>query len=71
MIDKFKGKPVGLKSLAISVNEDPGTLEEVYEPFLIQKGFLIRTPRGREATELAYKKFGFSNINLEHSSLFE
>ncbi|HOJ38649.1 MAG TPA: Holliday junction branch migration DNA helicase RuvB [Ignavibacteriales bacterium] len=71
LIDKFKGKPVGLKSLAISVNEDPGTLEEVYEPFLIQKGFLIRTPRGREATELAYKKFGFSNINLEHSSLFE
>ncbi len=71
LIDKFNGKPVGLKSLAISVNEDPDTLEEVYEPFLIQKGFLIRTPRGREATELAYKKFGFSNINLNHSSLFE
>lgn len=70
LIDKFKGRPVGLKNLAISVNEDPGTLEEVYEPYLIQKGFLIRTPRGREATDLAYKKFGISNISVDNQ-LFE
>lgn len=67
LIDKFKGRPVGLKSLAIAVNEDPGTLEEVYEPYLIQKGLLIRTPRGREATELAYKKF---NINISKDNFF-
>jgi holliday junction DNA helicase RuvB len=55
IIDKFKGGPVGLKTIATAVGEDEGTLEEVYEPFLIQEGFLMRTPRGREATELAYK----------------
>jgi len=58
IIDKFGGGPVGLNTIAVSVNEDPGTIEEVYEPFLIQQGFLQRTPRGREATELAYKRFG-------------
>ncbi len=58
IIDKFNGGPVGLNTLAVAVNEDPGTIEEVYEPFLIQQGFIQRTPRGREATDLAYKRFG-------------
>ncbi len=58
IIEKYKGGPVGLNTLAVAVNEDPGTIEEVYEPFLIQQGFIQRTPRGREATELAYKRFG-------------
>lgn len=58
IIDKFKGGPVGLTTIATAVAEDPGTIEEVYEPFLIQEGFLMRTPRGREATELAYKHLG-------------
>lgn len=58
IIGKFNGGPVGLNSLAVAVNEDAGTIEEVYEPYLIQQGFLQRTPRGREATKLAYEKFG-------------
>ena len=58
IIDKFKGGPVGLNTIATAVGEDPGTLEEVYEPFLIKEGFLHRTPRGREATELSYKHLG-------------
>jgi Holliday junction DNA helicase RuvB len=58
IIDKFKGGPVGLKTIATAVGEDEGTLEEVYEPFLIQEGFLMRTSRGRECTELAYKHLG-------------
>ena len=71
IIEKYKGGPVGLNTLAVAVNEDPGTIEEVYEPFLIQQGFINRTPRGREATELAYKRFGktkFDDKNL--NSLF-
>ena len=55
IIDKFNGGPVGLTTIATAVSEDPGTLEEVYEPFLIKEGFMKRTPRGREATELAYR----------------
>ena len=55
LIDKFKGGPVGINTIATSVGEDGDTIEEVYEPFLIQEGFLKRTTRGREATELAYK----------------
>jgi Holliday junction DNA helicase RuvB len=55
IIDKFKGGPVGLKTIATAVGEDEGTIEEVYEPFLIQEGYLMRTSRGREATEAAYK----------------
>ncbi len=55
IIDKFRGGPVGLTTIATAVGEDSGTIEEVYEPFLIQEGFLMRTPRGRQATELAYK----------------
>jgi Holliday junction DNA helicase RuvB len=58
LIDKFKGGPVGLNTIATAVGEDAGTLEEVYEPFLIQEGFLMRTPRGRQVTELAYKHLG-------------
>ena len=58
IIDKFKGGPVGLNTIATAVSEDPGTIEEVYEPFLIQEGYIMRTPRGREATEAAYKHIG-------------
>jgi Holliday junction DNA helicase RuvB len=58
IIEKFKGGPVGITTIATSVGEEAGTLEEVYEPFLIQEGFLMRTPRGREATEKAYKHLG-------------
>ncbi len=58
IIDKFKGGPVGLTTIASAVAEEAGTIEEVYEPFLIQEGFLQRTPRGREATEKAYKHLG-------------
>ena len=58
IIDKFQGGPVGLTTIATALGEDPGTLEEVYEPFLIKEGFMKRTPRGREVTELAYKHLG-------------
>jgi Holliday junction DNA helicase RuvB len=58
IIDKFKGGPVGISTIATAVGEDSGTIEEVYEPFLIKEGFIKRTPRGREATELAYKHLG-------------
>ena len=58
VIDKFKGGPVGLTTLATAVGENAETIEEVYEPFLIQQGFIMRTPRGREVTELAYKHLG-------------
>ena len=58
IIEKFGGGPVGLTTVAVSVGEDPGTLEDVYEPFLIQQGFIQRTPRGRIATPLAYRHFG-------------
>lgn len=57
IIEKFNGGPVGLGTVSVAVNEDPGTIEEVYEPFLIQQGFIQRTPRGREATDLAYIRF--------------
>lgn len=58
IIDKFKGGPVGISTLATAVSESSETIEEVYEPFLIQQGFIMRTPRGREVTELAYKHLG-------------
>jgi Holliday junction DNA helicase RuvB len=58
LIDKFKGGPVGITTLATAVSENGETIEEVYEPFLIQEGFIMRTPRGREVTELAYKHLG-------------
>ncbi|WMW77649.1 Holliday junction branch migration DNA helicase RuvB [Flavobacterium sp. 20NA77.7] len=65
IIDKFKGGPVGLTTLATAVGENGETLEEVYEPFLIQEGFLMRTPRGREVTEKAYKHLGKINTNIQ------
>ena len=58
IIDKFKGGPVGITTLATAVSESAETIEEVYEPFLIQQGFIMRTPRGREVTEQAYKHLG-------------
>lgn len=61
IIDKFKGGPVGITTIATAVGEEAGTIEEVYEPFLIKEGFLARTPRGREATDLAYKHLGRLN----------
>ena len=69
VIDKFKGGPVGLTTIATAVGEQADTLEEVYEPFLIQEGFLVRTPRGRQVTELAYTHLG-KNRKPDQSSLF-
>ena len=63
IIDKFKGGPVGVSTIATAVGEDPGTIEEVYEPFLIKEGFMKRTPRGREVTDLAYKHLGKVHYN--------
>jgi holliday junction DNA helicase RuvB len=60
IIDKFKGGPVGISTISSAVGEEAGTIEEVYEPFLVQEGYLMRTPRGREATEMAYKHLGKS-----------
>ncbi len=69
IIDKFKGGPVGLTTLATAVSENAETIEEVYEPFLIQQGFLMRTPRGRQATELAYKHLG-RDKGIQQDTLF-
>ena len=72
ILEKFEGGPVGLGSLGVAVGEDTETLEEVYEPFLIQEGFLMRTPRGRIATPRAYRRFGFSPPDAlrDQASLF-
>jgi len=70
VIEKYNGGPVGLNTLAVAVGEEPGTIEEVYEPYLIQEGFLKRTPRGREATVMAYKHFGISKKSSDQESLF-
>lgn len=70
IIEKFNGGPVGLNTVATAVSEEAGTIEEVYEPFLIKEGFLKRTPRGREATELAYKHLGYAYGNSDEQSLF-
>ena len=70
LIDKFGGGPVGINTLATAVSENPETLEEVYEPFLIQEGFLVRTPRGREATPLAYAHLGRTKSSSQ-KGLFE
>ncbi len=69
IIEKFSGGPVGLTNIATAVGEDSGTIEEVYEPFLIREGFITRTPRGRQATELAYRHFGY-DIKPTINSLF-
>ena len=65
IIDKFGGGPVGVNNVATAVGEDSGTIEEVYEPFLIKEGYLKRTPRGREVTELSYKHLGILRANQE------
>jgi Holliday junction DNA helicase RuvB len=65
VIDKFNGGPVGLTTIATALGEDPGTIEEVYEPFLIKEGFLKRTPRGREVTTLAYTHLGRSQAGQQ------
>lgn len=70
IIDKFKGGPVGINTIATAVGEEAGTLEEVYEPFLIMEGFLMRTPRGREATEKAFKHIGKNPPHLK-GTLFD
>ncbi len=70
IIDKFKGGPVGINTISTAVGEEAGTIEEVYEPFLVQEGYLVRTPRGREATEQAYKHLGKS-LYKRPGGLFE
>ncbi|MCS7028587.1 MAG: Holliday junction branch migration DNA helicase RuvB [Bacteroidia bacterium] len=70
IIEKFKGGPVGLNTISTAVNESPDTIEEVYEPYLIQQGFLMRTPRGREVTELAYKHLKKQGKNFYLNTLF-
>ena len=70
IIEKFNGGPVGLNTIATAVGVEAGTVEEVYEPFLIKEGFLKRTPRGREATELAYKHLGYAYGNGDDQTLF-
>ena len=70
IINKFKGGPVGVNTIATAVGEEPGTIEEVYEPFLIKEGFIKRTPRGREATELAYKHLNINMGNEQNLLLF-
>lgn len=69
IIHKFKGGPVGIATIATAIGEDAGTVEEVYEPFLIKEGFIQRTPRGREVTDLAYKHLGLTKYN-DNNTLF-
>jgi Holliday junction DNA helicase RuvB len=72
IMEQFDGGPVGVATVAAAVGEDPGTLEEVYEPFLMQQGFLARTPRGRCATAAAYRHFGFTPPRVaEQSTMFD
>ena len=70
IIQKFRGGPVGLSTIATALGEDPGTIEEVYEPFLIKEGFLKRTPRGREVTPLAYEHLGAKRAGYDDFGLF-
>ena len=73
IIDKFHGGPVGVSTIATAIGEDTGTVEEVYEPFLIMEGFIKRTPRGRMATKLAYEHLGRNPYigNIMQGELFE
>ncbi len=71
IITKFKGGPVGANTIATAVGEDQGTLEEVYEPFLIKEGFIMRTPRGREVTDLAYAHLGLDRAHPDENLLFD
>jgi len=66
LIDKFKGGPVGINTLSTAVSESAETIEEVYEPFLIQQGFIVRTPRGREVTKLAYDHLGLKKSQSQN-----
>ena len=70
IIEKFNGGPVGLNTIATAVGEEAGTIEEVYEPFLIKEGFLKRTPRGREATPLAWEHLGLAPRGSGDTTLF-
>ena len=70
LIEKYGGGPVGINTLAVAVGEEPGTIEEVYEPYLIQEGFIKRTPRGREATDLAYQHFNVKSPRGHQPTLF-
>jgi len=71
IISTFKGGPVGANSIATAIGEDQGTFEEVYEPFLIKEGFIVRTQRGRVATELSYKHLGYTKSEDEENTLFQ
>ncbi|MEA3317713.1 MAG: Holliday junction DNA helicase RuvB C-terminal domain-containing protein, partial [Bacteroidota bacterium] len=71
IIDKFNGGPVGISTIATAVGEDDGTIEEVYEPFLIKEGYIKRTPRGREVTELAYKHLNKLHTKDNQRNLFD
>jgi Holliday junction DNA helicase RuvB len=70
IVDKFHGGPVGLSTIATAISEDPGTIEDVFEPFLIKEGYIVRTPRGREATEKAFAVLGRDNFNPRQLKLF-
>ena len=70
LIEKFDGGPVGIKNIAVAVGEDPNTIEELYEPYLIKEGYLKRTFRGRQVTNLAYEHFGYTRSTKE-KNLFE
>ncbi|HLP16156.1 MAG TPA: Holliday junction branch migration DNA helicase RuvB [Bacteroidota bacterium] len=71
LIEKYNGGPVGVNTLAVAVGEEPGTIEEVYEPYLIQEGFIIRTPRGREATQRAYAHCNIAPSKSDKGTLFD
>jgi Holliday junction DNA helicase RuvB len=71
IIEKFEGGPVGITTIGAAIGEDAGTIEEVYEPYLVQNGFLQRTPRGRMATALAYRHFGYQRDERAQGGLFE
>ncbi|MBR6440892.1 MAG: Holliday junction branch migration DNA helicase RuvB, partial [Bacteroidales bacterium] len=70
IIEKFNGGPVGISTIATALSEDAGTVEEVYEPYLIQEGYLQRTPRGREATPMAYQHLGKLKTSGDQQELF-
>ena len=70
IIDKYKGGPVGINTLATVVGEESGTIEEVYEPFLVQQGYLVRTSRGRMVTDLAYKHLNKPRDNFGQKEIF-
>ena len=73
MIEKFNGGPVGLDTLSATINEDSNTIEDVYEPYLMQLGFISRTPRGRTCTKKAYEHLGFTypELKTKQTTLFD